>query len=41
MLSNYSATERKDIPFQVDSAADAVEMLVTEGLEKTQQNFNS
>jgi PTH1 family peptidyl-tRNA hydrolase len=41
VLSNYSAAERKDIPFQVDSAADAVEMLVTEGLEKTQQNFNS
>jgi len=41
VLSNYSATERKDIPFQVDSAADAVEMLVVEGLETTQQNFNS
>jgi len=41
VLSNYSSTERKDVPFQVDAAADAVEMLITEGLEKTQQNFNS
>ncbi len=41
VLANYSAAERKDIPFQVDTAADAVEMLISEGLEKTQQNFNS
>jgi PTH1 family peptidyl-tRNA hydrolase len=41
VLSNYSATERKELPFQVDTAADAVESLVTDGLEKTQQRFNS
>ena len=41
MLSNYSSTERKILPFQVDKAADAVESLVTEGLERTQQQFNS
>ena len=41
VLSNYTSAERKDIPFQVDAAADAVEMLVTTGLEKTQQSFNS
>ena len=41
VLSNYSAAERKDLPFQVDDAADAVESLVTDGLEKTQQRFNS
>ena len=41
VLSNYSAVERKEIPFQVVDAADAVECLVTEGLEKTQQRFNS
>ena len=40
VLSNYSAAERKDVPFQVYDAADAVEALVTEGLEKTQQRFN-
>ena len=41
VLSNYSTTERKIVPFQVDKAADAVESLVTEGLERTQQQFNS
>ncbi|MCW2814148.1 MAG: Peptidyl-tRNA hydrolase [Nocardioides sp.] len=41
VLSNYSSVERKELPFQVDSAADAVESLVTDGLEKTQQKFNS
>jgi peptidyl-tRNA hydrolase, PTH1 family len=41
VLSNYSSTERKVLPFQVDSAADAVECLVSDGLEKTQQRFNS
>lgn len=40
VLSNYSAAERKELPFQVDDAADAVECLVTEGLERTQQRFN-
>ena len=41
VLSNYSTTERKVLPFQVDTAADAVESLIGEGLEKTQQRFNS
>ena len=41
VLSNYSTAERKIVPFQVDTAADAVESLVTEGLERTQQKFNS
>jgi PTH1 family peptidyl-tRNA hydrolase len=41
VLSNYSAAERKVLPFVVDRAADAVESLVTEGLEKTQQQYNS
>jgi peptidyl-tRNA hydrolase, PTH1 family len=41
VLSNYSSAEKKVLPFQVDTAADAVESLLTEGLEKTQQNFNS
>ncbi|WP_121255799.1 aminoacyl-tRNA hydrolase [Nocardioides ferulae] len=41
VLSNYSSAERKDLPFQVDSAADAVVSLITDGLEKTQQTFNS
>jgi PTH1 family peptidyl-tRNA hydrolase len=41
VLSNYSTTERKELPFQVDRAADAVESLVTNGLAETQQRFNS
>ncbi|MEJ7831529.1 MAG: aminoacyl-tRNA hydrolase [Nocardioides sp.] len=41
VLSNYSAAERKVLPLQVDRAADAVECLITEGLERTQQQYNS
>jgi len=41
VLSGYSSTERKELPFQVDTAADAVESLVTDGLELTQQRYNS
>ena len=41
VLSNWSATERKELPFEVDRAADAVESLVTDGLAETQQRFNS
>ncbi|MEO9323435.1 aminoacyl-tRNA hydrolase [Nocardioides sp. C4-1] len=41
VLSNYSGVERKELPFQVDTAADAVESLIVDGLEKTQQKFNS
>ncbi len=41
VLSDYSASERKLLPFGIDRAADAVECLVTEGLEKAQTQFNS
>ena len=41
LLSNYSSTERKELPFQVARAADAVESLLTVGLAETQQRFNS
>jgi PTH1 family peptidyl-tRNA hydrolase len=41
VLSNYSTVERRELLFQVDRAADAVETLITDGLEKTQQQFNS
>jgi PTH1 family peptidyl-tRNA hydrolase len=40
VLSDYSGAERKELPFQLMDAADAVECLLTEGLEKTQQRFN-
>jgi PTH1 family peptidyl-tRNA hydrolase len=41
VLSSYSAAERKELPFQVDRAADAVETLIELGLDATQQRFNS
>jgi PTH1 family peptidyl-tRNA hydrolase len=41
VLSDYSSAERKVLPFQVDRAADAVESLISDGLEKTQSRFNS
>lgn len=41
LLSNYSTSERKELPLQVTNAADAVESLVTDGLERTQNLFNS
>ncbi|MGZ4488497.1 MAG: aminoacyl-tRNA hydrolase [Nocardioides sp.] len=41
VLSDYSRVEQKELPFQVDRAADAVESLLTDGLEQTQQRFNS
>jgi peptidyl-tRNA hydrolase, PTH1 family len=40
VLSNYSAAERKELEMNVVEAADAVESLVADGLEKTQQRFN-
>jgi PTH1 family peptidyl-tRNA hydrolase len=41
VLSNYSSTERRELPFQVGDAADAVETLIQQGLERAQQQFNS
>ena len=40
VLSSYSATERKELDINLVEAADAVESLVADGLEKTQQRFN-
>ncbi len=41
VLSDYSAAERKVLPLQVGQAADAVESLLTDGLDATQARFNS
>ena len=41
VLSDYSAAERKVLPFQLDRAADAVESLVSDGLDVTQARFNN
>lgn len=40
VLANYSSTERKELPFQIGDAADAVECLIESGLAATQQRFN-
>lgn len=41
VLNEFSSTERKDLPFAVDRTADAVERLMTDGLEATQGRYNS
>jgi PTH1 family peptidyl-tRNA hydrolase len=41
VLSDYSSAERREVPFQVDRAADAVESLIVDGLAATQQTYNS
>lgn len=40
VLSNYAASERAELSVQVVEAADATELLVTDGLERAQQLFN-
>lgn len=40
VLSNYATAERKELPFQLQEAADAVESLLHEGLAQAQQRFN-
>ncbi|GHF64193.1 peptidyl-tRNA hydrolase [Streptomyces mashuensis] len=41
VLKDFSSTERKELDYQVDRAADAVEALVLEGLERAQSTYNS
>ncbi len=40
VLRDFSAVERKDLAFNVDRAADDVEVLVSQGLEAAQNQFN-
>ncbi len=40
VLREFSGAERKDLGFHVDRAADAVEALVTQGLEPAQNLYN-
>ncbi len=40
MLREFAAAERKDLGYFVDRAADAVERLLTDGLEAAQNEFN-
>ena len=41
LLSNFPAGARESVALEVDRAADAVESLVSVGLERTQNLFNS
>jgi PTH1 family peptidyl-tRNA hydrolase len=41
VLRDFAAPERKELPFLVDRAADAVEALVAEGLEPAQNRFHA
>jgi len=41
LLSNFPAADRASVAVEVARAADAVESLVTDGLERTQSTFNS
>ncbi|MEU1146695.1 aminoacyl-tRNA hydrolase [Streptomyces sp. NPDC005863] len=41
VLKDFSSAERKELDYFVDRASDAVEALVTEGLERAQSTYNS
>lgn len=41
VLSDFSAVERKDLPFHIDRTADAVEALITGGLAAAQNTFHT
>ena len=41
VLRDFSAAERKELPFVLDRAADAVEALLADGLEAAQNAFHS
>jgi len=41
VLTDYSAVERRELPFQLDRAADAVEALLRDGLAAAQNAFHA
>jgi peptidyl-tRNA hydrolase, PTH1 family len=41
VLRDFTAAERKELPYLVDRAADAVEALLADGLDAAQNTFNS
>jgi PTH1 family peptidyl-tRNA hydrolase len=41
VLKPFSAAELRELPFHVDRAADAVEAVITAGLERAQNTFNA
>jgi PTH1 family peptidyl-tRNA hydrolase len=40
VLRDFSAAERKDLPFFIDRAADATEALINEGLDAAQNTYH-
>ena len=40
VLRDFSAAERKDLPFFIDRAADATEALIKEGLDAAQNTYH-
>ena len=40
VLRDFGTAEKKELPFLLDDAADAVELLVREGLTAAQQKFH-
>ncbi|MEU7134745.1 aminoacyl-tRNA hydrolase [Streptomyces sp. NPDC046261] len=41
VLKDFSSAERKELAFEVDRAADAVETLILDGLERAQSTYNA
>ena len=41
VLRDFGAVERKELELNVDHAADAIEALLTEGLERAQNSYNT
>lgn len=41
LLSNFASRDREDVEIEIARAADAVESLISNGLERTQSSFNS
>lgn len=41
VLKDFSSSERKELAYEVDRAADAVECLLAEGLERAQSAYNT
>jgi len=41
VLKPFASAQRKELPLLVSDAADAIESLITEGLERAQNRFNS
>jgi PTH1 family peptidyl-tRNA hydrolase len=41
VLDTFSAAERKELPFVIERAADAVQSIVTDGTEQAMNEFNT